>query len=335
MDNGHSRALAAGAGAGAGLIMPLHWLLRQTGKLLGKNKLNILIYHQVLEEADPMRPSEPDAEKFRWHMKLIREYFNPSPLDVAVKQLRIGELPANTVCVTFDDGYLNNLEIAQPILENFGIPATVYIATAFGSGENMWNDRIIDLIGDRSHNSLDLGAVDMGCMEVSDWESRRNLASSLLAALKYRDFRTRNQLVDELYQSNNATEAPRKMMSPDEIVELARRGVDIGAHTVDHPILKTLEFEEQRQQIFDSKTELEQLISLPVTGFAYPNGLPEKDYSSTATEIVEAAGFEYAVSTTWGISTVSTSAYELNRSTPWDNRPDKFHLRLIRQMLQS
>ena len=96
--------------------MLVHSLLQQAGKLVGKNKLTILIYHQVLENPDPMRPSEPDAEKFRWHMKLIRDYFNPLPLDVAVKQLLRGDLPANTVCVTFDDGYLNNLEVAQPIL---------------------------------------------------------------------------------------------------------------------------------------------------------------------------------------------------------------------------
>jgi peptidoglycan/xylan/chitin deacetylase (PgdA/CDA1 family) len=315
--------------------MPLNWSLRQVGKLVGKNKLSILLYHQVLEKTDPMRPSEPDAEKFRWHMKLIRDYFNPLPLDVAVELLQQGDLPANSICVTFDDGYLNNLEIAQPILQNFSIPATVYIATAFSSGGNMWNDRIIDLIGDRARTSFSLKAINMGGVEVSDWESRRSLASSLLATLKYQDFRTRNQLIDELYLENKAPEAPRKMMSFDEIVELANRGVDIGAHTVDHPILKSLEIDEQRQQILDSKAQLEQLIKKPVTGFAYPNGLPAKDYDSSGLELVKAAGFEYAVSTTWGVSTVSTSRYELNRSTPWDKHPARFHLRLIRQMLTS
>ena len=315
--------------------MALHWSLRQAGKLVGKNKLTILIYHQVLETADPMRPSEPDADTFRWQMQIIRNYFNPMPLDVAVKHLQRGDLPANTVCVTFDDGYLNNLEIAQPILQEFHIPATVYIATAFSNCNNMWNDRIIDLIGDRTRTSLSLNAIGMSCVEVSDWESRRSLASRLLATLKYQDFRARSQLVDALYRENGSAESPKKMMTCDEIVELAHRGVDIGAHTVDHPILKSLEIEEQRQQIFDSKLGLEQLINKPVTGFAYPNGLPGTDYDSSAVELVKAAGFEYAVSTTWGISTKSTSTYELNRSTPWDTQPGRFHLRLIKQMLRS
>ena len=124
-------------------------------------------------------------------------------------------------------------------------------------------------------------------------------------------------------------------MTCDEIVELADKGVDIGAHTVDHPILKSLEVEEQEQQICNSKIALERLLNKPVTGFAYPNGLPGTDYDSSGVDLVKAAGFEYAVSTTWGISTRSTSPYELHRSTPWDNKPGKFHARLIRHMLRN
>jgi peptidoglycan/xylan/chitin deacetylase (PgdA/CDA1 family) len=175
----------------------------------------------------------------------------------------------------------------------------------------------------------------MGCVEVSDWESRRSLAASLISAIKYQDFRARCQIVDALYKENNAAEAPRKMMLLDEIVTLKNMGVDIGAHTVDHPILKSLEIDEQRQQILESKKQLEQLIEKPITGFAYPNGLPDRDYDSSAADIVKDAGFEYAVSTTWGISKKSTSRYELNRFTPWDNHPARFHLRLIKQMLRS
>lgn len=312
--------------------MALHWSLRQAGKLIGKNRLTILIYHQVLVETDPMRPSEPDTKKFRWQMQLIRQYFNPMPLALAVRYLRRGDLPANTVCVTFDDGYLNNLEIAQPILQEMGIPATVYVATGFSNSNNMWNDRVIDLIGDHTRSSISLNSIGMERVEVSDWDSRRNLAIRLLKILKYRDFRERIRLVDEIYKENECAEYPRKMMTSDEIVELADRGVDIGAHTVDHPILKSLDVPDQRQQIFDSKLELEKLIKKPVTGFAYPNGLPGKDYDTSTVAIVKAAGFEYAVSTNWGTSTKSTNAYELNRSTPWDNQPGRFHARLIRQM---
>lgn len=331
MDNGHPGTLAAGER----LRMGLHWSLRQAGRLIGKNKLTILIYHQVLEKADPMRPSEPVAETFSWHMQLIHNYFNPMPLDTAVKKLQSGDLPANAICVTFDDGYLNNLEVAQPILQRFDIPATVYIATAFSNGSNMWNDRITDLIGDHRYSSFDLRAANMDFEEVSDWESRRTLAAKLISSVKFQDFRERCRIVDAIYGDNDGVEAPRKMMTFDDIAVLAKKGVDIGAHTVDHPILTSLQPDEQRRQILESKKQLEEIIQQPLSGFAYPNGLPDRDYNASSIDIVKAAGFQYAASTSWGASTRSTCRYQLKRFTPWDAHPSRFHLRLIRQMLSS
>ena len=96
-------------------------------------------------------------------------------------------------------------------------------------------------------------------------------------------------------------------MSQDEIALLAQKGVEIGAHTVDHPILKSLPAEEQRNQIAKSKIFLEKLTGFPATGFAYPNGKPDSDYDAITMQIVREAGFEYAVSTTQGISTPNTN----------------------------
>ena len=76
----------------------LHWLLQQSGRLLSRGKLSILIYHQVLTEADPMRPSEPTAEVFDWQMRLLGDYFTPLSLDEALAHLQQNTLPANAVC---------------------------------------------------------------------------------------------------------------------------------------------------------------------------------------------------------------------------------------------
>ena len=126
----------------------LHKLIQLTGALLGRNKLSILIYHQVLAEADPMRPTEPTAAIFDWQMRLLRDYFTPLSLDQALDHLKHNTLPANAVCVTFDDGYVNNLSVAEPILAKYAIPATVYVATGFSHGSNMWNDRLMYLFAE-------------------------------------------------------------------------------------------------------------------------------------------------------------------------------------------
>jgi peptidoglycan/xylan/chitin deacetylase (PgdA/CDA1 family) len=316
--------------AAGSTVKSLHWLLKRTGQIVGRNKLSILIYHQVVKDTDPMRPDNTPADEFRWHMKLLRDYFNPISLAKAAQHLRNRDLPANSVCVTFDDGYLNNLEVAQPILEAFSIPATVFVATGFCNGTNMWNDRLIDLIGDPQMTTVHLNALGMGSVKLSSWESRGKLVDTIIPGLKYQEYCKREKIIDALYLENSAREAARKMMSQDEIALLAQKGVDIGAHTVDHPILKSLAAEEQRRQIAESKQLLEKLTGFPVTGFAYPNGKPGSDYDATTIQLVKETGFEYAVSTTWGISTPNTNRYELNRFTPWDKNPGKFHLRMLR-----
>ena len=312
----------------------LHAMMTRAGRLLSKDKLSILIYHQVVSETDPMRPGDPDAQLFLWQMKLLRDHFNPLPLATAVHLLERGTLPANSVCVTFDDGYLNNLEVAQPILEKFAIPATVFVATAFSDGRNMWNDRLIDLLGQPEAATINLDVLEMEPVTLGDWESRRAIADSIIPVLKYKDYREREKLVDQLYLDNTAPEANRKMMSHEDVIELARKGVDIGAHTVDHPILKSLPRSEQSLQVTGSKKALEDLLGQAVTGFAYPNGRPGSDYDETTRELVRAAGFHYAVSTRWGISTQQTNQFELNRFTPWDETPARFHLRMLRNAIQ-
>jgi len=308
----------------------LHSILKMAGQLLSRGKLSILIYHQVLAEFDPMRPSEPTAAVFDWQMALLARYFTPLSLDAALDHLAAGTLPANAVCVTFDDGYLNNLTVAQPILAKYRIPATVYVATAFRNGDNMWNDRIQDLCADQNRNQL---TTEDGQIPLGDWSSRINAAHQLLKQLKYLPVAERLAAVDRLYQQNQASEYPPRMMTEPQIQQLAALGVTIGAHTHNHPILKSLDAEAQQTEIAASKQVLEQLLQTPVLHFAYPNGVEGRDFDDVAVQWVAAAGFKSAVVTNWGYSTAETPVHRLKRFTPWDANPVKFHLRLIKNYL--
>lgn len=308
----------------------LHPVLKIAGQLFSRGKLSILIYHQVLAEFDPMRASEPTANAFDWQMALLARYFTPLSLSEAMERLASGTLPANAVCVTFDDGYLNNLTVAQPILAKYQIPATVYVATAFRHGNNMWNDRIQDLCADPNRNELK--TVD-GVVRLNDWPSRIAAAQQLLKQLKYLPVAERLLAVDELYQRNQATEYPARMMNDAQLQQLAALGVNIGAHTHNHPILKSLDATAQQTEIEHNKNLLEHILQQPVEHFAYPNGIEGRDFDDVAVQWVAAAGFKSAVMTNWGYSTVKTPVHRLKRFTPWDQQPLKFHLRLIKNYL--
>ncbi|MBV2127713.1 polysaccharide deacetylase family protein [Arsukibacterium indicum] len=310
----------------------LHKVLQLAGKIMGRNKLSILIYHQVLAEPDPMRPSEPTAAVFDWHMCLLHNYFTPLSLDQALEHLQQNTLPANAVCVTFDDGYLNNLTVAQPILAKYDIPATVYIATGFSAGTNMWNDRVIYLFADKNREQLNLQGEKV---MLGDWQQRRQLAQQWLMKLKYLPIDQRLAEVDKLYRENETAEQASLMMTPEEIKRLSATGICIGAHTINHPILKVLPATEQQYEIMHSKQQLEQWTGQAVKHFAYPNGVLGRDFDETAVQIVSQAGFSTAVATNWGVSDGKCSFFKLRRFTPWDNSALKFHARLVNNMRQS
>jgi peptidoglycan/xylan/chitin deacetylase (PgdA/CDA1 family) len=294
---------------------------------ISRNKLTILNYHQVLEHKDVLRPWEPDSEKFNWQMALLRKHFRPMSLSQGMDLLESGKLPSRSVAVTFDDGYLNNLTVALPILQKYKIPATVFIATAFSEGKNMWNDRILDLFA--QHNEvMDLSVAALGHDDVSVPAKKLAIAQKTVLALKYFEPSVRDEKVDLLIKSNSGYVEARKMMNASEIKTISDAGLEIGAHTHNHPILNTLTVDEQYQEIKKNRELLSQWTNKPVAGFAYPNGKVGVDLSTETVNVVKTLGFEYAVSTEPGYVNQQSNRYTLNRFTPWDNTPWKFQARM-------
>jgi len=103
-----------------------------------QKKLSILIYHRVLDQADFMRPGEVDKQAFTWQMQLLARYFNVLSLNEALSGLQNDNLPPRAVTITFDDGYADNLHNALPILKQFGLSATFFIASGYLDGGRMW-----------------------------------------------------------------------------------------------------------------------------------------------------------------------------------------------------
>jgi peptidoglycan/xylan/chitin deacetylase (PgdA/CDA1 family) len=119
------------------------------------------------------------------------------------------------------------------------------------------------------------------------------------------------------------------MMTSGQVRAMRRAGMQIGAHTVSHPILAKLSEHEARDEIQRGKHHLEDLLDEPITLFAYPNGKPGEDYAAQSVEIVKDLGFEAAVSTAWGASSAQTDHFQIPRFTPWDLSPWRFALRMM------
>lgn len=303
-------------------------LMRLAGSALSRGSLLIMIYHRVLAQRDPMMPSEPTAQEFAAQIDLLQQNFNVLPLLEAGERLKRGSLPARAVCITFDDGYANNCEIAEPILRARKCPATVFVAPGFLNGGRMFNDTVIEAIR-RAPVDLDLTAEGLPRFSLTSDAKRIEAVGDLLGKLKYLPIAQRLERIDAIVNRIGA-ELPRDLMMSDaQVQQIHRRGIEIGAHTMNHPILASIDPDAARQEISRSKVRLEEITGAPVRSFAYPNGKPDRDYKRQHVEIVKGSGFDLAVSTAWGAASAQSDAFELPRIAPWDKSPRRYAARMM------
>jgi peptidoglycan/xylan/chitin deacetylase (PgdA/CDA1 family) len=303
--------------------------LLSTGRRRG---LSILIYHRVLPAPDPIFPGEVDAKVFDAQLALLKSRFNVLPLLDAVRLAKAGRLPPRAACITFDDGYADNAEVALPLLQKHGLHATFFIATGFLDGGRMWNDTVIEAVRNAPDGELDVRALELGHYQLGTPDSRREAIGGLIGRLKYLPMAERQQQVERLAQHVGRALPDDLMMDMAQLRRLRDAGMGLGAHTVNHPILARLDPAQAREEIAAGKAQLEQLLGQPVPLFAYPNGKPGEDYAAEHVAMVRELGFEAAVSTAWGAQRGIPDWFQLPRFTPWDRSPGRFVLRLARNL---
>jgi len=296
---------------------------------LGKNKkLFILIYHRVLDEPDYMRPGEIDRRTFTWQMDLMAKYFNVLPLAEALEKIQNNELPARAVCITFDDGYADNYQNALPILNAFNLNATFFIANGFLNGGMMWNDKVIEAVRAISSEKIDLSEVGLGVYDVSSRALKSKVAQEIINKIKHQDSSDRLEIAD--FVASKVKNLPSDLMMTDEqLIQLHNAGMEIGGHTVNHPIMAKLKTKALSFELKNNKLVLEQLLGTTIRFFAYPNGKPEIDYKQKHVAQVKSEGYQAALSTQWGVSDKNSDLFQLPRFTPWDQSPIKFMQRMI------
>jgi peptidoglycan/xylan/chitin deacetylase (PgdA/CDA1 family) len=295
--------------------------------------LAILIFHRVLPEPDPLLPDEPDARRFAALLDLLRTEFHVLPLREAVRRLAAGSLPARAVSITFDDGYANNCEVAMPLLSARQMPATVFVASGFLNGGIMFNDLIIESMR-AAPAELDLDPIGLGRFLLPDDGARRNAAAEVIRALKYLAPGDRYAMSQEVARRAGARPPRDLMMSDEQVGRLHAAGIEVGAHTVTHPILTRVDAATARREMLDCKRRLAELTGGEVTSFAYPNGTPSRDYDHEHARLAKDCGFELALTTAWGTATAGADAYQLPRISPWDRGTLKYAGRIARAYAQ-
>jgi len=308
--------------------------IRSTGNLIaaltnGNDRFVIINYHRVLDVPSPYLGAEPDIKVFSWQMELLARCFNVLPLRQALAMAASHTLPPRAACITFDDGYRSVHDLALPVLHRLGLPATVFVSSGYLGQHNMWNDRIIEAVQFYPDDGLDLAEFGLGTYPLRTMSERTASLERLTEASKYLPPQERLRLVRRLQALIGDPQTDGLMLTPDMVRSLDAHGIEIGAHTISHPILTSLDDGSAREEIAGSKRDLEILLGKPVSLFAYPNGKVGKDYDERHVRMVREAGFEAAFTTAVGAACGRQDRYQLPRSRPWDTTPLRFGLRLL------
>ncbi len=260
--------------------------------LLGKREPGgprVLLYHRVFSPGIDPQLLCVSPENFRSQMQWLKTRCNVVSLSDMVAQAGLG-LPPDSVSVTFDDGYFDNLLFAKPILEESGIQATVFVSSGFvDCKREMWWDEAEQIFLSGSQAAWDVTRPADTPEKVEYLDACRKL--------KFMAPAERTATIDRMASERGVQLTVRdshRGLSRSELSELAAgKFVDIGGHTVNHPALSHLGADEQRREISADRSALQAITGKPISAFAYPFGT-ESEFDSTTVSCVGAAGYDIA-----------------------------------------
>ena len=299
----------------------LHRIKNRVQKKFSSQGL-ILMYHRISEDDIDPWSLRVTPEHFGEHLEVLQQHTQPLHLKQLAQAHREGNIPDRAVAITFDDGYANNFYQAKPLLEKYQIPATVFVTTNYlEQPREFWWDELegillqprdlppsLSLTIDEQQHHWELGEA-LKYSQSEAWENRNQQAwksepgsrlhfyYSVWQQLQPLSPAQRQPLLKQIKIWANQSSTLRPTHRPLTIAELSQieEGgiIELGAHTVSHPLLSEQSIAVQQEEIKQSKLDLERLLKHPVHSFAYPFGA----YRDETVPLVKEAGFDYACST--------------------------------------
>jgi peptidoglycan/xylan/chitin deacetylase (PgdA/CDA1 family) len=289
----------------------------------------ILYYHRVNNDNDPFFPAI-STDLFEAEMRYVSRNYRVVGMTELLQRLEERSTEP-VLAITFDDGYRDNYENAFPILERYGLPATVFLTTgSMDTGEPLWFERLALMIKKTRRASIHLEVAPAQKIWLRTPAERLDGNARVFSALRGLPDGERRRLLEEVLRQlavGGARERDRKMLGWDEVRRMHARRITFGGHTVDHPFLSRLTASEFRRQVSECKRRIEEELQTPADFFAYPNGR-EEDFGRANRSLVREAGYRAAVTTIWGVNNEFTDPFELRRGGPWEESAALFACKL-------
>jgi peptidoglycan/xylan/chitin deacetylase (PgdA/CDA1 family) len=291
----------------------------------------ILMYHRVTE-----RSSDPwnlcvSPRHFAEHLKILKQNYPILSLHDLLISLKNARLPKRGVVLTFDDGYADNLWNAKPLLEKYEVPGTVFVASGSIDNKGFWWDDLERALlqPKKLPKSLQLSVQGRSYEWPTKYsEQRQQVYMAIHKILQPLSTSDRDKVMTELFTWADIDQTDHPDYQPlatAELIQLAQSEfIDIGAHTVTHPLLSVMSQAEQSAEIVGSRQKLTEILGSKVDTFSYPYG----NFTTDTVDIVKAAGFEMALACETNVVEKGANQFQLGRFGVGDWEGEKFRQHL-------
>ncbi|OUJ71208.1 polysaccharide deacetylase family protein [Hymenobacter crusticola] len=314
-----------------------------------EHKALVLMYHRVADLESDVWDLAVTPTHFEQHLQLLKQFGNVMPVAELIQNLRRKTLPKRSIAITFDDGYADNYLAAKPLLEQYQLPATFFIATAtIDQDQEFWWDvleyiflcvnplpSLFSYIISDCKLAFDLSAEQHLTPELQQkhyqWKAvsmpppsqRATLFYEIWQLLKPLPYATQQEHLHHIRTWAGVAASARpnhRSMTLHHLRDLSRNKLfTLGAHTLTHPALSSHTSQFQTQELCASMQYLTQASGQEINLVAYPYG----DYNNQTTAVTATIGFHAAFTTSARPITKSSDIYQLGRfQTPNFNAQD-------------
>ena len=234
------------------------------------------------------------------------------------------KIPKRSILITFDDGYKDNFTLVYPLLRSLQIPASYFIPVGAIMDRKLgWWDIISFFIKKTRKKTISIQGRDFSLQ--SSGEKKRTIFR-LLQLMKTEPYSQTQDLLEILSEECGVAfpshdEQDAELMSWEDIREVLDNGIAIGAHTVSHRVLATLDENEQFEELCSSKRLLEDMLPGKIRSLSYPVG----DYTAFTQQtkvLARKAGYDISFSFKTGVNyQYITDPFDIKRIEP----PIDFH----------
>ncbi len=261
----------------------------------------ILRYHSVLdnpaEHADSIGCSViHSSTNFAQQMEYLARTCNPISMDVVLDFVRGAcSLPPRSVAITFDDGFADNLNVAVPIINRYGVPGAIYVMTGYVSSIP-WYCTLRYIFAKTQRTSF----VDPFDGTTRSLDNPKDRYQSYLACSRVCASTPRAEIHTAMATLEKALEVEYRPMVPimlswDGVREVIQQGHIIGSHSQSHTNMAYILPDELQNQMLDSRKILESETGSRIRHFSYPSPIMEPHWTADTVETCRAAGYDTAV----------------------------------------